>query len=343
MSSILRSRRFREEREAQWRRLDDLLQLLEKGRARELSDREILLVPVLYRSAVSSLSVARATSLDHSVVEYLEDLCTRGYFLIYGTRTNVWARLGRFFTHDWPASAQALSREVAFSAGILVMGIVVGYMLVTGDPEWFGAFVSTDLSAGRDAAATTEYLRRTLYDGSSEDGLTVFATYLFTHNSQVAILAFSLGFAFCLPTVLLLASTGLMAGAFFALYASHGLAYQLGGWLLVHGVTELSAIVLAGAAGLRIGWTMAFPGDRTRLRALSESGRQSATLMAGVLLMLLVAGFIEGVIRQRVIDDQVRYAIAATSGVFWFAYLFLPRGAPSSGQDRSGLKRATNV
>ena len=326
MSSMLRSHRFREEREAQWRRLDDLLQLMEKGRVRELSDREILMVPVLYRSAVSSLSVARATSLDHSVVEYLEDLCTRGYFLIYGTRTNVWARVGRFFAHDWPAAAQALVREISFSGLVLVLGAVVGYVLVTGDPEWFGAFVSGDLSSGRDPGATTEYLRRTLYDGSSQEGLTVFATALFTHNSQVAILAFSLGFAFCLPTVMLMASTGLMVGAFFALYASHGLAYPLGGWLLVHGVTELSAIVLAGAAGVRIGWTMAFPGDRTRLRAISESGRQAATLMAGVLIMLMVAGFIEGVIRQRVIDDQIRYAIAASTGVFWFAYMFLPRG-----------------
>ena len=74
-----------------------------------------------------------------------------------------------------------------------------------------------------------------------------FATYLFTHNSQIAIFAFALGFAFAVPTILLILYNGLMLGAFFAVFAAKGLAFNLAGWLMIHGTTELFAIAIAGA------------------------------------------------------------------------------------------------
>ncbi len=102
-----------------------------------------------------------------------------------------------------------------------------------------------------------------------------------------------------------------MLGAFFALFVAHGLGFQLGGWIFIHGVTELFAIILGGAAGFRIGWRVAFPGDRTRIDAAAEAGRAAAPVMAGVVLMLVVAGLLEGFARQLIQDDWARYAIAA--------------------------------
>ena len=87
MSLSLKSHRFRAEREADWRRLEDLLDRVEKGSGASLTDDELLAMPVLYRAALSSLSVARAISLDQSLIDYLESLCTRAYFFVYGART----------------------------------------------------------------------------------------------------------------------------------------------------------------------------------------------------------------------------------------------------------------
>ena len=142
----------------------------------------------------------------------------------------------------------------------------------------------------------------------------------------MAIGAFALGFAFCLPTALLLAYSGAGAGAFGVLFAQRGLGVGLGGWLLVHGVTELWAVALAGAAGFRIGTAVAMPGRESRLQAASIAGRQAATLMAGVFVMLVCAGLLEGIVRQAVTGDVERYTIAGVSAVFWAAYLYLPRG-----------------
>src|SRR5271169_1914274 len=122
----LKSQRFRAEREWDWRRLEGLLLKAEGRSAASLSDEELLAIPVLYRSTLSSLSVARATSLDHSLVEYLESLSTRGYFFVYGARASLPERLAKFFAETWPASVKALWRETAVAAFITVAAAVVG-------------------------------------------------------------------------------------------------------------------------------------------------------------------------------------------------------------------------
>jgi uncharacterized membrane protein SpoIIM required for sporulation len=323
----LKSGRFRAEREADWRRLERLLEKVDKGSLRALSETEIVEAAVLYRSALSSLSVARATSLDQGLVDYLEGLSTRAYFFVYGVRTSPLQRIARFFAHDWPLAAKALWRETLASVGLMSLGAVAAYVMTRADTDWYAAFVPPDMTQGRDFSASADMLRKGLYDsgGTDQTGLSLFATYLFTHNAGVALFAFALGFAFCLPTALLVAYSGAMLGAMMALYVSKGLGFEMGGWLAIHGVTELFAVTLAGAAGFRVGWTLAFPGGKSRAEAVGDSGRQAAMLMCGVGVMLFVAGLLEGIGRQTITSDVIRYAVAITSGVVWLAYLYLPR------------------
>lgn len=322
----LKSWRFRAEREADWRRLETLLAKAEGGGAQTLKRDELLEIPLLYRQALSSLSVARSISLDQSLVAYLESLCARGYFFVYGTRARLPERLARFFLRDWPAAVQAMWRETLVSLIISVVATVVGYVLVQRDPDWFYSFVEPGLAAGRDPTATTASLRATLYDEkTATEGLSVMATFLFTHNAQIALFAFALGFALCLPTAALLVLNGGMLGAFLALFFSRDLGIEATGWLMIHGTTELFAIVLAGAAGFSIGWAVTFPGARTRVDAAAEAGRRAATAMAGVVVMLFVAGLLEGFARQLVQQDVVRYAIATTMLLAWLGYFYWPR------------------
>ena len=323
----LKSHRFRAEREADWRRLEGLMARVERRSAASLTYEEMVALPALYRHALSSLSVARAISLDQGVVDYLEGLCTRAYFFVYGPRSTLAERLGGFFARAWPAAVKALWRETLASLLLTLLGCLAGYLLVMHDADWFFSFVPQGLASGRDPSASTAFLRQTLYAGDASKGLSVLAAYLFTHNAGIAILAFALGFAFCVPTVMLVAYNGCMMGAFFALYARHGLAFELGGWMLIHGVTEISAVILAGAAGFRIGWTTAFAGRRSRVDALADAGRTAATVMGGVVIMLVAAGLLEGFARQLIKDDLVRYAVALGSGVMWSSYFYLPRRA----------------
>ncbi|PSJ39352.1 stage II sporulation protein M [Allosphingosinicella deserti] len=325
MNAPAQFRGLRAEREEEWRRLDALVSLCERKSPRALSDDDLMALPVLYRSALSSLSVARETSLDLELVTYLEHLCARAYFFLYGVRTSPGARLRQFFVHDWPAAVRGLGRETLIALALMLVGTIAGYLLVSAQPEYFNAFVPGDLASGRDFSASREKLRESLYSGADQDGLAFFATYLFTHNAQVAIFCFALGFAFGVPTTLLLVYTGAMLGAFLALYGGHGLGPQLGGWLIIHGSTELFAIALAGAAGLRIGWSVVFPGAASRLAAASMVGRGAATAMVGVVFMLIAAGLLEGFARQLIREDAVRYAIGLTMLLLWLVYFYAPR------------------
>jgi len=325
MRDTLRSQRFRQAREDQWRTLDRLLDRAERGSVSDLTDAQLLSIPVLYRATLSSLSVARATSLDRNLTAYLEALCTRAYFFVYGPRTTLLERIGGFFVTDWPRTAQRLWRETLISFALMLMGAAIAYVLTLHDPGWYSAFIPANLAGGRTPEATAAALRVVLYSQDNKGWLAPFAAFLFTHNAQISILAFALGFAFCLPTGVLMTTNGCALGAIFALYVSHGLGFQMGGWLLIHGVTELWAVTLSGAAGFRIGWRFAFPGEAQRLTAVAEAGREGAMLMFGVIVMLSIAGLLEGLGRQLITSDWARYAIAGFSAVAWGVYLYAPR------------------
>lgn len=320
----LKSQRFRQEREADWKRLEVLMDKVEKRSARALTDEELLAVPVLYRATLSALSVARATSLDQALTEYLETLTARAYFFVYGARSTLGGRLSDFFTREWPAAVKSVWRETLASAAFLVLGVVIAALLVSQDSDWFYSFVG-GMAQGRDPTASTESLRETLYTEPGDHPLSAFATSLFTHNAEVSLLAFALGFAFGIPTVTLIFLNGATLGALLALFWSRGLGYEFTGWLFIHGVTELFAIILAGAAGIRIGWAVAFPGGRDRLDAAVAAGRTAGTVMGGVVVMLMVAGLLEGFGRQLINHDLARYVIGGGVGLVWALYFYAPR------------------
>jgi uncharacterized membrane protein SpoIIM required for sporulation len=272
------------------------------------------------------LSGSHPTSLDRALLDYLEALCSRAYFMVYGVRTSPWSRIRRFFAHDWPVSVQGLWRETLAALAILVLGAVAAFVLVRLDPDWFYSLMSGDLAQGREPTASTEALRATLNDhGRHTQLLSIFATFLFTHNAQVALFGFALGFAFGVPTAYLQLLNGCILGALLAVFVAHGLGWEVGGWLMIHGVTELFALTLASAAGFHLGWTVAFPGRRRRVDALVDAGKRTGAVMFGVVIMLFVAGALEGVGRQLITSTLVRYAIAAASGLVWTTYFYLPR------------------
>jgi uncharacterized membrane protein SpoIIM required for sporulation len=318
---LLNASRFRAAHEADWTRLEHLLTRIEKRSVRVLSDDDLLALPLLYRSTLSSLSVARETSLDRALVAYLEQLCARAYFQLYGVSDSAWRDLARFFTRGWPGAVASLWRETLVMAFLTVAGAVAAYLLVRADPSWYGGIVPQGLAGGRDPGASAESLRVTLYH-SQDDGLGVFASFLFGHNAQIAIFAFALGFAFVVPTALLIFYNGLMLGAMIAVFAGKGLGLNFVAWLAIHGTTELFAVIIAGAAGMRIGTAIAFPGRQERMEAVVAAGRTAAVATAGVVLMLAVAAILEGVGRQVVTGDGTRAAIGTAMLAAWLVYYY---------------------
>jgi uncharacterized membrane protein SpoIIM required for sporulation len=325
---LVNATRFRQAHSGDWDRLDALVTRLEKKSIRSLGDDDLLELPALYRTTLSSLAVARDTSLDKSLITYLEQLCTRAYFQIYGVQTPAGRQILRFFARSWPEAVRAIWRETLFCVVLTAGAALVAYLLIRSDPSWFYSIIPQGLAGGRDPSASAEYLRSTLYD-KQKDWLGVFATFLFTHNSQIAIFSFALGFAFAVPTVLLILYNGLMLGAFVAVFAAKGLGWNVAAWLMIHGTTEIFAICISGAAGIRIGMAIAFPGRLSRMDAVVAAGRTAATGMAGTVIMLAVAGLLEGVGRQTILNDGLRALIGGGALAGWLVYFYAWSWKPS--------------
>lgn len=333
---LLKSYRFRVEREGTWRELDALIARAERHGLRSLDADELARVPRLYRACMSSLSVARSISLDANLLAYLESLSLRAYFVVYGVRADLGQVLARFFRRDFPTAVRRTRWSIALAAFLLLVGVATGWAVTAKEPAWFEAFVSSAMAQGRTPDATGEDLAKTIFDKpDAADQLTAFATFLFTHNARIGMLCFALGAAFGVPVVLLLLYNGLAIGAICAVFAGKDLTVEFLAWLAIHGTTELAAIVLCGAAGFHLGGAMINPGRRTRLTALREQGRTATTLVVGAVVMLFVAAVLEGFGRQLIIDTTTRMAVGCTMLVLWLAY-FAVAGRSVSRNPRNG-------
>lgn len=328
---VLGSVEFRREREAAWRELEEILARADRRGLAALSAEELYRLPTLYRGVVSSLSVARSISLDRALVHYLDNLAARAYVYVYGAKRGYWQAVAAFFSRRFPAYVWRLRWHVLVAAALMLAGALAGYHLTLADPDVYFQFLPEEMAQGREPASSREELLEVLRGGGRGEGgeegeepgargLTAFAGHLFTHNSRVGMLCFALGFAAGVPAALVLLGNGVILGAFAAIHHRQDLAFELWGWLLPHGVTELLAVVLCGAAGLAVGLALLFPGRARRLDALAAAGRRAAAVVLGCLVMFLVAGLIEGYFRQLVVADAPRYALALATALFWAVY-----------------------
>lgn len=319
----LRSSDFRREREAQWVELETLVARVEKRGLKSLGADELHQLPRLYRAAVSGLSVARAISLDRNLLDYLESLVARAYFCVYGVKPRGGRAVRRFFAHGFPAAVRRSAGAVAVAVGLLLAGTVCGSAVY--DPDTYMAIMPEEMMQGRGPTTSTADLRDVLYSGgdSADDELGLFATFLFTHNAKIGMLSFALGFALGIPAVLLIFYNGLLLGAMAGLYASRGLALEFWAWVLPHGVTELLAVALCGGAGLAVAAAVIAPGRHGRLHAIAQTGRRAALVVLGACFLFLIAGIIEGIMRQVIHDVSVRYATVGVTAVLWAAYFGL--------------------
>jgi uncharacterized membrane protein SpoIIM required for sporulation len=318
---VLKSQEFRKERESGWRELEELIGIVQTMGMHSLGNADLERLPLLYRAALSSLSVARSIVLDRALVAYLDNLALRAFLVIYSRPMSIVESMRDFFARSLPRAVRSIRWQVAIALFALLFGIASGFALVNHDEGWFSVIVPAGLAGGRGPSSTREELLRVL-GAQSQAGaaLATMANYLFSNNTMVSLLVFGLGLAAGVPTLLLTFANGLVLGAFMALHFHRGLLAQFTGWVSIHGVTELGAIVLFAAAGLKLGELVLFPGPYTRADALNLHGPTAGEVAIGGVLMLMVAAVLEGVFRQLIANTDVRLSVALASLVLWTMY-----------------------
>jgi len=321
-TGLMKSQQFRCEREAGWQELETLLAKVETKGLRRLEASQLERLPLLYRSALSSLSVARSIALDRGLQLYLDNLGLRAFLQVYGPRSSIAAGLAFYLRYSLPQAVRSIAGPIAIATLAMLLGVFAGFWLTITDEGWFAAIVPAGLAAGRGARSSAADLAAVLATPLPATAATIHmvANALFTHNTVVGLLIFALGFLAGLPTLLLTVYQGLIFGAFLALHWDRGLTMAFMGWVSIHGVTEFLAILLCGGAGLVLGEAVVFPGRHGRIDSLSQRGQLAGQVAAGAVVLFCIAAILEGVARQAIQSTPLRFAVAALSAAAYLAY-----------------------
>jgi uncharacterized membrane protein SpoIIM required for sporulation len=331
-ATLIRSARFRAEREPDWRRLERIVATVERRGLRALDFEDAQALAVLYRQAMASLSMAREISLDRALLAYLEALCARAYLAVYAPQERLGGLVSRLLVKGIPQATRRLFPLILIAVAILGLGMAAGFLLFLDDPTWYNTIMPPELAQGRGLGSGRDDLLAVIYsdDKAAGDQLAAFASVLFSHNTRIAILTFCLGVLVCVPSSVLTFYNGMVLGAFLALHADRGILPDAMAWLSIHGITELSAIAIACAGGLHLGQAVLFPGEVRRRDALRRNSRDAVKLALLAALMLVVAAVLEGFGRQLVQDPQARFALGGAVGLVWLLWLGLAGREPAT-------------
>jgi len=304
---------------AQW---DEYQALLDDARRRgldQLGEASVSRFAALYREMAADLARARTYAGSPELLYTMERMVGMGHNLLYRPPARSWRRFRAFATGGFAALARRRWKPIAVSAALFYLPGVLSFAAVRAEPGLARELLPAVLLERAEAAAEKE-ARGEGYVEVPEVFMPAMATSLVSNNVQVTFLAFAGGILAGLGTVYVLIMNGVMLGSVAATFANEGQALHLWTFVLPHGVIELTAICIAGGAGLWLGTAMLLPGRRTRREVLVTHGREAVSLILGTALMLLIAGLIEGFISPSQLPREVKLVMASLFAAAMLSY-----------------------
>ncbi|MHC8318106.1 stage II sporulation protein M [Pseudomonas sp. LB3P31] len=274
---------------AEWERLALTLDGLERGRKNSGTDS----FAADYRRLCHHLALAQERGYSSFLIDSLQQQVLRGHQQLYRHHSQLGADALAFILAGFPRLVRAQWHFVLV-AGLLFFGSLIGFaLLVYWFPELIYNLIPTEQVSQMQGMYDPEagHLGRSAERAASEDW--VMFGYYIMHNIGIAFQTFASGLLFGLGSAFFLVFNGLMIGAVAGHLTHIGFGQTFWSFVIGHGAFELTAIVLAGAAGLQLGWALIAPGRLRRAEALRLAAKTSVQLICGVMLFLLIAAFIE--------------------------------------------------
>jgi uncharacterized membrane protein SpoIIM required for sporulation len=312
--------RFVAEHGPAWDRLEELIGVA-RGRPERLGAEGVRELGRRYRSVVADLARARQAIPGDPVTRRLERLAVQGRQLVYDAeRSQRHGVLMFFATTYWQLIRSRpipLLVAVAFLVVPAVLAAIWSYLSPAEAVGLVPAEFRSVLNPGPEGTA----------GGMSAGDQTAFSAFLMTHNIQVSLVAFSLGIFWCLGTIYVLGTNGLLLGAIGGLLFQAGDGAFFVELVAAHGVLELTAVVVASAAGLRMGWALVDPGLRRRQDALVAEAKSAVLIVVGTMPWFVVAGLIEAFVSRNGFEATPMAVVGLVVGGAWWLLLMV-RGRP---------------
>ncbi len=270
------------------------------------------------------LSYARTFYPNRSVRVYLNGLAQRIFFHIHKNQRSPLKRIAQFWLDELPQLVYEARREFLLAFLVFWISFGIGILSSIGDPQFANIILGED------------YTEMTIENIESGDPMAVYkqrgqfgmSLGITANNLFVAFLTFVMGVFFAVGSIAIIIRNGIMVGAFQYFFIERGLFWDSFLTIWIHGTLEISAIIIAGAAGITMGKGLVFPGTFTRAQSFQRSARRGVKIMIGIAPIIILAGFIEGYLtRHTETPDFIRGIFIAVCLAFviiyfiWYPYI----------------------
>ncbi len=311
---------FVKKNEALWRQYERMLDEFDSDYPAQPADD----FPRLYRALCQHLSIARHRGYSAGVIDRLNPLVERGHALLYGSRKGRWRPLVRYI-------AGGFARDVRRDWLLLVIALLVFFGPFIGmigwlhfEPEWAYHVLGEEMIVEMESMYASD---NSLHDGRRADSdFMMFGLYIY-NNIGIALRTFGAGMLAGVGALFILVYNGVVLGAVSGHLTNAGMGANFWPFVIGHGAFELTAIALAGQAGLKLGFAPIWPGRKSRMQSLKDQARDSLGLVAGFFVMLVIAAFIEAFWSAAALDDSIKYGVGGGLWAFVILYfVFAGRG-----------------
>jgi uncharacterized membrane protein SpoIIM required for sporulation len=311
----LREEQFIEINSNMWRELESLYSIINKKGIRALSSKEIKKFLHIFRQCSHHLAYARTHYSQSSVVIYLNSLVGKCHSHVYAVKKISPGNLLKYITYEFPRLLKEYKWYFLSSFGFFALGFLISLVLVSLDTNNANIFLPQSL---------VDSVKSGQAGGSSQWNYPLMSSYIMTNNITVCLKAFAFGITLGIGTIYVLFTNGTMLGGLTALMYVYGSPTHFWSLILPHGVTELTAIFIAGAAGLIIAKYILLPGEYNRKSSLIAGAKKAVSLIIGVVFMLIIAGIIEGFFTPLNIFVGTKLLFAAITAIVWIVYFTMP-------------------
>jgi uncharacterized membrane protein SpoIIM required for sporulation len=322
----MNKRQFVRQRRGAWKQFESLLKSLSGVSLKRRKAKEISVYSRLLRELSNDLATIRSRDWGLGLVDYLNALVARGHSAFYAAPPTDWSPLVRFLTAEFP---RLFRRRIGYFLVAAVLFFVPGglaWAVIQADPSLAPRLIAPEQLDEFDAMyAEQEHDATSAAEGRFrfEEERTAMAGFYIQHNVGIALQCFARGILFGVGTVCTLLYNGIAIGAVGGYVVARGHGQRFLSFVVSHGSFELTAIAVAGGAGLMLGDALIHPGNRTRLEALRVHGLEAVQIAGGAAAMLVVAALIEGYWSPAPIPAVFKYAAGAVLWTLVILYLSL--------------------
>ncbi|UQA59577.1 stage II sporulation protein M [Polyangium aurulentum] len=302
-------------RQRDWHELEAIVS---RGEAfHQLDGPSISRAATLYRSLCNDLAKSRARCTP-DLVAYLDNLAGRAHSALYGAQPFRAPPIVSLLFREFPATLRKNAVFLAIASALFLIPCAIGFALGLHLPNTTADILPRSMLEGMADAYSKGFDA-----GRSEATDTSMAGYYVYNNVGIAFRCFATGIFYGLGSIFFLLYNGLVIGAVAGYVGAAGFGGNIGTFMCGHAPFELTAIVISGAAGLRMGYALVVTNGRTRLGSLRESAPEIARLVGGAAFMLLIAALVEGFWSPSAVAAPVKWTVASIFTLAVAAWLAL--------------------